>query len=77
MAGDFICPTCGQYQCVCGYVLLNLLGKNTYGGGIAQGWMCPRCGQVYSPFVMMCGTCGPTITSGDSTNVVEATVGDG
>ena len=24
----------------------------------SEGWECPRCGRVYSPFVMMCLYCG-------------------
>jgi hypothetical protein len=24
-----------------------------------QGWECPKCGQVYGPFVMQCFTCRP------------------
>jgi hypothetical protein len=25
-----------------------------------QGWECPKCGRVYSPFTPACGWCGPT-----------------
>ena len=32
-----------------------------------QGWICPRCGQVHSPFSLVCGCSPPTITS----NTVE------
>lgn len=33
-----------------------------------QGWVCPKCGRVYSPTTSMCGYCGgtnrpPTITT--------------
>jgi len=28
-------------------------------GVVAQyGWVCPKCGTVYAPFVMQCLTCG-------------------
>jgi len=33
------------------------------------GWICPRCGQCYSPFVLRCGTCGPATTSGNTSNL--------
>jgi hypothetical protein len=33
------------------------------------GWVCPRCGQCYSPFVLRCGTCGPATTSGNTSNL--------
>ena len=26
--------------------------------GVAQGWQCPICKRVYSPFVQMCMYCG-------------------
>lgn len=30
-----------------------------------EGWVCPRCGRCYSPFVHACGWCGPiAITAG-------------
>ena len=28
-----------------------------------QGWICPRCGQVHSPFSLVCGCSPPTISS--------------
>lgn len=24
-----------------------------------QGWICPKCGRVYSPYTHMCPYCGP------------------
>lgn len=27
-----------------------------------QGWICPKCGRVYSPFTKMCLYCGPNNT---------------
>ena len=31
-----------------------------------QGWICPKCGRVYSPFTQMCLYCGP-----NSTNIIS------
>ena len=28
-----------------------------------QGWICPKCGRVYSPFTKMCLYCGPNNTN--------------
>ena len=28
-----------------------------------QGWICPKCGRVYSPFTQMCLYCGPNSTN--------------
>ena len=28
-----------------------------------QGWICPKCGRVYSPFTQMCLYCGPNNTN--------------
>lgn len=32
-----------------------------FGGGM-QGWTCPRCGRVYSPFTHTCEYCNREIT---------------
>ena len=32
-----------------------------------EGWICPRCRRVYSPFTAKCEYCGPEITTGTST----------
>ena len=33
---------------------------NTYNGMFGQqGWICPKCGRVYSPFTQMCLYCKP------------------
>ena len=35
-----------------------------------QGWVCPKCGRVYSPFTSMCNYCnGESRTFANSTNV--------
>ena len=44
---------------------------NKHGG--LQGWVCPKCGRVYSPFTSMCSYCVPnnmynTITLGSTGN---------
>lgn len=28
-----------------------------------QGWECPKCGRVYSPFISMCAFCVPRIST--------------
>lgn len=33
-----------------------------FGGGM-QGWVCPKCGRVYSPFVHTCSHCNHKITT--------------
>lgn len=42
---------------------LNLFGYPTYQ---SQGWICPRCGKVWSPS-MPCCTCKPSVTESAST----------
>ena len=46
---------------------------NGYMTGYNYGWICPKCGRVYGPFVQECSACnfdkaqpytGPTITYG-------------
>ena len=38
--------------------------------GVAQGWQCPICKRVYSPFVQMCFYCGKKETQAvTSTNI--------
>lgn len=40
--------------------------------GAAQGWQCPICKRVYSPFVQMCMYCGKKKTQPiTSTNIGE------
>lgn len=37
---------------------------NPYNGLFGQqGWICPKCGRVYSPFTQMCLYCGPNNTN--------------
>lgn len=37
---------------------------NTYNGMFGQqGWICPKCGRVYSPFTQMCLYCKPNNTT--------------
>jgi uncharacterized OB-fold protein len=37
---------------------------NTYNGMFGQqGWICPKCGRVYSPFTQMCLYCKPNTVS--------------
>lgn len=38
---------------------------------VKQGWVCPKCGRVYSPFTPMCFYCG------DEGNVAISTTGTG
>lgn len=32
-----------------------------------QGWECPKCGQVYGPFVLRCFTCRPNSVNATNT----------
>lgn len=37
---------------------------NPYNGMFGQqGWICPKCGRVYSPFTQMCLYCKPNNTT--------------
>jgi hypothetical protein len=37
---------------------------NPYNGMFGQqGWICPKCGRVYSPFTQMCLYCKPNTVS--------------
>lgn len=37
---------------------------NPYNGMFGQqGWICPKCGRVYSPFTQMCLYCKPNNTN--------------
>lgn len=37
---------------------------NPYNGMFGQqGWICPKCGRVYSPFTQMCLYCKPNDTT--------------
>ena len=37
---------------------------NPYNGVFGQqGWICPKCGRVYSPFTQMCLYCKPNNTN--------------
>ena len=43
---------------------------NPYNGMFGQqGWICPKCGRVYSPFTQMCLYCKPNNTNTISTLV--------
>jgi hypothetical protein len=33
-----------------------------------QGWICPKCGACYSPFVSACFYCGPGSVTTDATD---------
>lgn len=33
-----------------------------------QGWICPKCGRVYSPFIHTCEYCNNKITTHENTN---------
>lgn len=45
---------------------------NPYNGMFGQqGWICPKCGRVYSPFTQMCLYCKPNNTTTISNLVTE------
>ena len=49
--------------------------KNINGIFGMQGWICPKCGRVYSPFTQMCLYCGKqeinTTTTNIQTNIIN------
>ena len=36
-----------------------------------QGWVCPKCGRVYSPTTPMCYYCGNAVTSNFTSRIVS------
>lgn len=45
---------------------------NPYKGVFGQqGWICPKCGRVYSPFTQMCLYCKPNTNTISNTTVSE------
>ena len=67
---DGYCLKCGRQLStskICG-----VCGTRPVSPGVGmQGWECPKCGSVYSPYVMACGVCGKQITTGNSTAKIE------
>jgi hypothetical protein len=43
---------------------MNPMGGNTRPVG-QMGWICPRCGACYAPWVVQCFTCGTAKVSGE------------
>ena len=70
---DMISQTGGNYYCPkCGFEVNGLVYRPqsydmplTKSSGVQYGWICPRCGKVYSPNVNSCGcnSTGGTIKS--------------
>lgn len=75
MAGDYICSVCGQYQCVCGNILRNLLRRRYGGRGVRpglnehqeKGWECPRCHKINAPWVRECDCPVPVMSNASDT----------
>ena len=51
-------------------IITTQMAPPNFTGWGRQGWICPKCGRVYSPDTIMCNYCG------GNTNIMPLTVGD-
>ena len=49
---------------------------NAFVGCVQQGWQCPICNRVYSPYTFMCYYCGQAVTTTTSIGTGEPLVKD-
>jgi len=67
MSEEKYCPICGGpmttggliHQHWCPHAEHNKVKLPESQGRPMQGWVCPKCGRVYAPWVPACSLCGP------------------
>jgi hypothetical protein len=55
--GDFPCPHCGGYHTASSGWCPIKMTTFPYTPNYSQGWVCPKCGNVYSPTHWECSRC--------------------
>jgi len=85
MGDEVRCSKCGRvkwgngpltgssgYYCHCNDITDNILARQSITPEPMQGWQCPVCGAVYSPFVQRCENYhGHTITATNNTEITN------
>lgn len=74
MSEEKYCPACGGpmttgglvHQYWCPRAEHNKVNLPKSQVALPQGWVCPKCGNVYAPWVVMCPLCGPKTISADT-----------